>query len=203
MCKRPNVLQPVTLCLVVSVILSLFFSCTTAKPSGRTEDPLATWLTDSVVYRLQDPSCLTEAVSEVQKIEGRYGPRSFSFLSVTEILDSSVMVLILNEMGIEIGSVSFDGAAVESSGFFISRELPAQYLVADIQFVYYRSECLEAALSPLGIHILEEPSAEGSRFRDFYSGENRIIHIEYSDSGIEYYNELRGYSYRLQPEGTL
>lgn len=185
-------MTPIALLLVLSIT-----SCTSTGKQERTASSTALQLGRNTTYTLAATACIQNGIAEFQKIEGRFEKRQFNFLAYTVADDSVIDIIILNEMGMEIGSARYDGETVTSSGFFNTYGLPAEYLIADFQLVYYRPGCLEEAFSGDAVRITEEEDADGVVRRNVYEADELISTIEYREAVLTFTNILRGYSYTI------
>lgn len=181
---------PIVLLLIFSVA-----SCTSTGSAERTAASAGLRLGRNSTYTLAATACIQNEIAEFQKIEGRFEKRQFNFLAYTVANDSVIDIIILNELGMEIGAATYNGDTVTSSGFFNTYGLPADYLVADFQLVYYRPECLETAFSGSDIRITEEHNEAGVPCRNIYEAGELISTIEYREDVLTFTNILRGYSY--------
>lgn len=183
---------PIVLLLIFSVA-----SCTSTGSAERTAASAELRLGRNSTYTLAATACIQNEIAEFQKIEGRFEKRQFNFLAYTVADAAEITIILLNDMGIEIGSATYDGNTVSSSGFFITHNLPAEYLIADFQLVYYRPDCLETAFSGSDIRITEEHNEEGVPCRNIYEAGELISIIEYRGEVLTFTNMLRGYSYTI------
>lgn len=185
-------MTPIALLLVLSIT-----SCASTGKQERTASSTALQLGRKSTYTLAATACIQNEIAEFQKIEGRFEKRQFNFLAYTVADDSVIDIIILNEMGMEIGSARYDGETVTSSGFFNTYGLPAEYLIADFQLVYYRPDCLENSFSGEAISITEEENADGVARRNVHEGDELISTIEYREDVLTFTSILRGYSYTI------
>lgn len=185
-------LTPIALLLILSVA-----SCTSTGSTACTATSTALQLGRNSTYTLAATACIQNEIAEFQKIEGRFEKRQFNFLAYTVANDSVIDIIILNEMGMEIGAANYNGDTVTSSGFFNTYGLPAEYLIADFQLVYYRPGCLENSFSGEATRITEEEDADGVARRNVYETDELISTIEYREDVLTFTNILRGYSYTI------
>lgn len=185
---------------ITPIILLLAFSIMSCASTGKQESTTtsaALQLGRKSTYTLAATACIQNKIAEFQKIEGRFEKRQFNFLAYTVADDSVIDIIILNEMGMEIGAATYDGSTVTSSGFFNTYGLPAEYLIADFQLVYYRPDCLENSFSGEAIRITEEKDADGVARRNVHEGDELISTIEYREDVLTFTSIIRGYSYTI------
>lgn len=190
-------ITPLALLLVLSIT-----ACASTGKQERMADSAALQLGRNTTYTLAATTCIQNGIAEFQKIEGRFEKRQFNFLAYTVADDSVIDVIILNEMGMEIGSARYDGETVTSSGFFNTYGLPAEYLIADFQLAYYRPDCLEEAFSGDAVQISEKKDEDGVTRRNISEADELISTIEYRAGMLAFTNILRGYSYTIYSGGA-
>ena len=73
-----------------------------------------------------------------------------------------------------MGDLNYDGNAVLFESSIFPKKLKAEYIIADLQFAYYKSEALQQALSLLGLDFSSETLEDGTKVR-LIKNKNNII----------------------------
>ena len=85
--------------------------------------------------------------------------------------------------------------------FMYKKSIPedrrAEYIIADLQFAYYKSEALQQALSLLGLDFSSETLEDGTKVRLIKNKNNIIEEIKQKDGVLTIENKLRNYKYVL------
>ena len=194
------------------LISILFVSCA----STRFESDFApVYVTNTSKYALLPPSEMDGAIDGVERMTMTFGAQSFE-ADVYVISDGSQLSMtIFNEFGTTMGSLLYDGAALDFDSAVLPQNVKAEYIVADFQLCLYRADSLKAALANIGVDF-EVSIADGT---DGTATETRTLTKKgkpiskitktYSSRGengkeklqsIHYENTLRGYSYTLMGE---
>ena len=128
-----------------------------------------------------------------QLLSASYGGENY-FLNVWVMADEAgIDMTLFNEMGSNMGELSYrDGPVSFSSPIFPQSLLP-EYIVADFQFCFYKTDVLRRALKKAGLVL--ESTGTGRRIM---KGKNLIIEIEKKPDSVTLVNHLRGYSYTLE-----
>ena len=193
------------------LISILLVSCA----STRFESDFApVYVTNTSKYTLLPPSEMDGSIDGVERMTAAFGAQTFEF-DVYVISDATQLSMtIFNEFGTTMGSLLYDGAALDFESAVFPQNLKAEYIVADFQLCLYRTDSLKAALANIGVDF-EVAIADGTDgtatetrtltkkgkpiskiTKTYASGENGKEKLQ----SIHYENTLRGYSYTLTGE---
>ena len=122
------------------------------------------------------------------------GGESFSMLLYLQSDKESLSVDFLNSFGTTMGTLFYDGSSVESEIAFMPAKIPPEYLVFDLQLLFYDADAVKACLDNAGI----KNSIDGTGNFVIADGEKQVAVISRdSDSNVTLKNFLRGYEYSL------
>ncbi len=175
---------------LVSLILT---ACTTVKQEG----PLApVYITNSKAINLLPPQDMNGAVDNLQQLKGSFGEESFSLLVYFQSDYTGIFMALLNDFGTDMGNITYDGNYVDFETAVFPQNLKAEYIIADIQNAYYKTEAVQTNLETAKLKFTEEES-DGITVRKIFNGKKLIEEIKIEDSTIIITNHLRGYEYIL------
>ena len=171
--------------------LTCLGSCATGAGSGK-DLPYA-YLTDTSRYILLPTGGIGESMDMAQYISASFRDSVFLFASWVKADETAIEITLLNEMGTNIGELSYRGGAIAFSSAVFPSSVKPEYIIADFQLCFYRAPLLEKALRDCGLTM--ETSAAGRRVT---RGKELIYEIEKNDGKIKLTNYLRGYTYTLE-----
>lgn len=197
--------------LIPALTFSLFllFSCNSTRNPAELSEAEATirrntnpvYVTNTKkVYLLPVESIRTPVVS-YQYFEGDFGSKKFNSNLFLTADSSGISVLILNEMGIEMGLLVYDGESASLESTMFPKSLKCEYILLDLQNAYAEEDALKKHYASYGLEFEEssQPVLQGPdvKIRWIKNGKKIIEKISIFEKKIEIENILRGYSYRL------
>lgn len=187
---RPRIFLP--------LIFTAFFaaSCATTRQSG-TQGVRPVYITNSKKIALLPPSDCAFAVDGAQRLTGTFGGTTFALLSYTQIDKDGISLILMNDFGTDMGTLSYDAAGVTFSSAFFPKNLPGEYIIADIQNAFYDAAALQSAYSASKL-IFEAQTADNGEHRTIRDGTKLIEEIFITADGVTIKNYLRGYEYSLE-----
>ncbi len=100
------------------------------------------------------------AVSQV--VRGALGVREMTLNCVVSVKGNEMSVIGLNAMGVRLFTLRYDGKSVSAEkSFGLPEELKPEFLIADLQFVFWPLTSLEGPLRAAGYEVSE--STPGTR----------------------------------------
>lgn len=179
------------------MLLLCLVSCAT-KP--KTSPYLPVYLTDSAVYTLLPPSDIDVPLDNHQRITGTYGKQEFSFDAWVMADSREVVMAFFTGMGTGLGELSFNEEGVTVSSAVFPSTLKPEYIIADFQLCFYRSDAVSRVLENRGLKFLVEQRGDGETVetRIVSDGKNNIVEIEKRKTSVRFTNHLRGYRYTLE-----
>lgn len=187
---RPRIFLP--------LIFTAFFaaSCATTRQS-KTQGVRPVYITNSKKIALLPPSDCAFAVDGAQRLTGTFGGTTFALLSYTQIDKDGISLILMNDFGTDMGTLSYDAAGVTFSSAFFPKNLPGEYIIADIQNAFYDAAALQSAYSASKL-IFEAQTADNGEHRTIRDGTKLIEEIFITADGVTIKNYLRGYEYSLE-----
>ncbi|MCR5764071.1 MAG: DUF3261 domain-containing protein [Treponema sp.] len=175
----------------------LFSSCvTTASKNKKT---YSVFMTDTKKVNLLPPSCTEKNINVMQMFTGSFfskDSKSVNMIACTESTEKKISIVMLNELGIEMVSVLYSDEELSLKSSFLPDTVRPEYIIMDIQNIYYKSELLSGLYkdSGLSFSVKKDNNIETRLVMD---GNTIIENIEKKDGEIILHNYLRGYTYRL------
>jgi len=170
--------------------LVCFCACVPGK--GREDQPYA-WLTDSSKYRLLPPKDIEHPLDGYQMVSASYKGRDYSLNAWVKADAAGMNITIINELGANMGELSYHRGAASFSSAVFSLPLKPEYIVADFQLCFYNAPALREALQDCGLSL--EDTGDSRRI---LQQKTVIIEIEKSRNAVKLINHLRGYAYTLE-----
>lgn len=175
-----------------SLMLALFSSCASLKENTSLNK---VYVTNTTAVCLLPPSSIKNEIEQMQYFEGNFGKNSFSSMLYLQADSTQIQILMLNEMGIEIGSLFYDGVSCTMQSSFFPKNLKAEYIILDLQNAYADTQDLTAHYKKYGLNFSQNASV-----RTISKSGTLIEQITEEDNTITIENYLRGYTYRLTAE---
>lgn len=186
----------------IAVLLSLgFISCASVKKEGgKNLNPV--YVTNSKKIEILTPDLVETPNNTYQLVEGSFGDNSFSMLAYMEIIPEGIFVSLLNDFGTDMGSLSYDGNNVFFESPYFPKKLKGEYIISDIQNVYYSVESLKENYKNSGLSFICD-TIDGVEVRKILSGEKVIEEIRKENETVTLKNYLRGYEFKLTDGGIV
>lgn len=184
--------------MALSILLSLA-SCAgspTSRGAGERGADGAVYLTNRAAFRFLDTGGIEAPMDMLQRLDGAYGEREFSFMIYVLADSARVEMIVLNDLGSEIARIVYEGGVVTSSGLVTKAGLSPNYILADFQLAWYREEAVSAGLAASGLSCADRREGELT-VREIHDGDETIIRIEKRAESLSFRNILRGYSYTI------
>ena len=193
-------------CVIVLAVGMI--SCKSApKSEGEKSSELSkVYVTNTKKISLLPPDAIDGVVDTAQLLQGKFGDQSFTLQAYIYADETSINMNLFNDFGTDMGYLFYDGenALFESAVF--PPELPAEYIINDLQCAYYNAEKLKENFEASGLTFKNEminfevPHDEygaSVETRTIFSGKNKVAEIFIYGGTIKVVNILRGYEYVL------
>ena len=154
------------------------------------------YVTNTKPMYLLAPENAEGEVESYQLLNGKFGDKNFTLLCYIISNKDGINITLLNDFGTDMGNLSYDGVQAQFESVVFSENLPAEYILLDIQNAYYKKESLEKAYKLAGLTFVEENDEE-SVIRTVKSGKKIVEVITKTGNYIKIQNSLRGYEYDL------
>ena len=169
----------------------MIFSCVSNASAAKS--PLYAYLTNSSKFFLLPPAEIGKSMDMAQQISASYAGQNYVFNAWVKADDDGMEMLLFNELGANMGELSYHQNSVNFSSPIFPKSLKSEYIVADFQLCFYNPLPLRRALEECGLAL------ETSRTsRRIFSGKELIIEIEKNENCVKLVNHLRGYAYTLE-----
>ena len=188
--------------LISAIVLSLVLvSCASSRNAEEEVHLNKVYVTNTTKVPLLPVSAIKEELDLFQIFEGKFGHKSFPNTMLNLQSDSEgIVILMLNDLGIEIGSIEYNGKSCVMNSSFFPKNLKAEYIVLDLQNAYADAEELKAHYKNYNLDF-DETSAmingQEAKVRRICEKGKIIEQIVIENSNVEIKNKLRDYTYKL------
>jgi hypothetical protein len=136
-------------------------------------------------------------LDSIQFFSGSFGESTFSALVYLQADREGLSMTILNELGLDMGSLSYSGNRLSFSSPYFSKDIKAEYILLDFQNCYYDRQELERHYAASGLTF--SWTSDGDReTRLIQDGGMPIEEIIKEGDSITIRNLLRSYRYELR-----
>ncbi len=157
------------------------------------------YITNSKKIILLLPEYNAVEVDSIQLLNGSFGDTEFSLMSYTQIDSTGISLSLMNDFGTDMGNVFYDGEKVVFDSAYFPKQLPGEYIIADIQNAFYDAAVLKCNYEKSGL-IFEEEKNENSTIRKIIDKKKIIEEIRIEEKSVSINNYLRNYKYVLISE---
>ena len=188
--------------LISAIVLSLVLvSCASSRNAEEEVHLNKVYVTNTTKVPLLPVSAIKEELDLFQIFEGKFGHKSFPNTMLNLQSDSEgIVILMLNDLGIEIGSIEYNGKSCVMNSSFFPKNLKAEYIVLDLQNAYADAEELKTHYKNYNLDF-DETSAmvngQEAKVRTICEKGKIIEQIVLQNSNVEIKNKLRDYTYNL------
>ncbi len=159
------------------------------------------FVTNTKRVSLLPADAILESVEEFQFFSATFGEKSFSTPLFLQADSSGIQIVILNDFGLELGGLSYDGERAEMDSPVLPSDVKPEYILLDLQNAYADSQKLKTHYETYKL-IFEETQNEDETVRKIKNGKDVIEEITISKNKTKIVNFLRGYEYSLtEPQG--
>ena len=186
------------------LLLTVFSSCATLKKPENSLNPV--YITNTKKVQLLPPSCFAYSLDSLQLFSGTFGERTFNSQVYVKTEKDSIVLILLNDFGIQTGTLEFDGQSCVLNSSLFPKSLKAEYILCDFENAYCTAGSLKQNYNSCGLIFTESVDAaeDGTRntVRKIFDGQKLIEEIimegtESSLKNIVIKNYLREYTYEL------
>ncbi len=194
--------QPMRKIPAVTAFLLLLFLCISCATTGRKGagelrvGPV--YITDSKAVPLLIPEYMDGSLDELQLFTGSFGGQTFSSLAYIQADQSGLSIMLLNDMGMDMGILSYDGRNVSFSSPYFPKNVKAEYIVLDIQHAYYAVPALMMLYDVAEGLSFSCENENGKEIRRVLDGDSIVEEIVKDGDAVTITNLFRGYRYELR-----
>jgi len=178
-------------CKRIIIIFFLCCSCVSKVPARG--DKFYVYLTDSAIFFLLPPKEIESSMDMAQRISASWQGRDYSFNAWVKADEAGMEMILLNELGANMGELSYMNGQVSFSSPVFPKSLKPEYIIADFQLCFYNADTLRKALENCGLSLENTEDR-----RRIFQGKTLIIEIERGRNAVKLVNHLRGYAYTLE-----
>lgn len=176
-------------------VAGIFLSCSSLKVNDATLAQV--YVTDEDKVSLLQPSSIKQNVNAYQYFEGKFAKNEFASLLYLQADNTKIDILILNELGLEMGSISYDGKTTQMQTNLFPKQLKCEYIILDLQNVYADADELIAHYKKYNLDFKQTQSSS-TITRQLSKNNELIEEITITPTLITIQNQLRKYEYRLR-----
>jgi hypothetical protein len=176
-----------------TVIILILCCCSCASKAATRENNLYVFLTNSSKFFLLPTGGIEKTMDTAQRIHAEYDGKDYFFNAWVKADEAGIEMILLNELGVNMGELSYRGGLVSFSSPVFPKSLKPEYIIADFQLCFYNTPALRHALEECGLSL---ENMENSR--RIFHGKTVIIEIEKNKNAVKFVNHLRGYAYTLE-----
>lgn len=194
-----------SICMKAKSLALLFFtvivfSLQACRTFSKNELPKV-YITKSKSVKLLPPSSCSVTEDSSQIFSGTFANNHIDCILYTESTKENLSICILNTLGIEMGSLFFDGQNFEFDSNFFPRSFKAEYILSDFQSVYYDFDDLKENYEKAFLDFVQEKK-DDFYTRKIYDKENLLQEIQFTLKEnrvheINVKNYIHGYEYKI------
>ena len=188
--------------MAVFVLFSIFGCASTKQIENSTVAPV--YITNTKKFYLMSPAEIENKIDALQLLNGKFGENEFVMQALLQADEKGIFLSLFNDFGVGMGNLTYDGITANFDSKIFPNNLKAEYIVADLQFAYYKVPAINETLKSIGMYM-EVSQNDGSQVRTICSNSilpmmnSKTIEVITKKSGsIKIENMLRGYEYNLQ-----
>lgn len=179
------------------IIPACFFVLSCASVNNKTGSLSSVYVTNTKKIELLSPDNFEKNIDSLQLLNASFGKQTFSLLAFINIDNNGIFISLMNDLGTDMGNLSYNGESVFFDSSLFPKALKAEYIVADIQYAFYKSEAIEQMMSKVGLSFVVAREGQ-SEIRKIFDKEKCIAEITKTERECKIINYLRGYEYVLQ-----
>jgi len=189
--------------LLISALVLTLDSCASLKKIEEADTATGkVFVTNTKTIHILQPEYISEPVDSLFMFNAEFGDESFSVLSYLQADNSGIYIELMNDFGTSMGSITYEESSADLNCSFIPEKLKAEYIINDLQFVFYQSETLKKNYAGNRLIFTEEKNSEtGTITRNLYSGKQLVESAVVSETEIRIQNFYRNYTYTLSMAG--
>lgn len=186
------------LCVIEKISLLLFFlsaavSCATVEKLPGLEKVYITNLKQVNLLPVED---ISETVDTIVQLELKFQENSMSLLSYVQADENVIFIEIMNDFMLSMGTIEYDGKSIDFNCSVFPKNLKPEYILNDLQNVYYKTSALKANYSKSKL-IFEETKESNKIIRVIKDGAKVIEQIIIEDGSATVKNFYRKYEYQI------
>jgi len=174
----------------------VYFSSCASGTGAREDKPAAfphVFLADNSKFTLLTSKEIEHPLDMPQFVSASYGGKDYFLNAWVKADATELKITMTNEMGANMGELSYRDGAVSFSSTMFPPSLRPEYIVADFQLCFYKAPALRQALEGSGFSFEDTGTT-----RRVLQGNKVIIEIEQTRNVVKFVNYLRGYLYILE-----
>ena len=124
------------------IIPACFFVLSCASVNNKTGSLSSVYVTNTKKIELLSPDNVEKNIDSLQLLNASFGKQTFSLLAFIEVDNNGIFISLMNDLGTDMGNLSYNGESVFFDSSLFPKALKAEYIVAD---PLYRPICNPAS----------------------------------------------------------
>ncbi len=177
------------------LFILIFSSCETSK-NIENKTTSKVFITNSKSINILSSECISKNIDNIFLLSAKFGDTKFNIISYIQADENGIYIEFLNDFGSTMGSLIYENNSVNLTSDFIPKKLKGEYIINDLQLVFYKTEFLEQNYENANLKfICTNNNKTEERF--IYNGNKLIEKAEIQEDKILIINYLRNYEYIL------
>lgn len=192
------------LLLVLTASCLGFFSCVSGKTGTEFTSPV--YVTNTKKIHILSPENCGKSIDDLVLFSGIFNGNEIQFPVLVESDTSKISMVMMNQVGLEMGNLFFDGKTLSFVSSVIPKKVKMEYILADFQFASYPFDVVRKQLEEVGLLFTEEKSGTAGKngetkiLRKIVDGKKTVEEITIDGNRITIKNNLRGYEFTMETD---
>ena len=188
--------------LVLAAAWLSFFSCVSGKTGTESISPV--YVTNTKKVHILSPENCGKSIDDLVLFSGIFNGNEMQFPVLVESNKSGISMVMMNQVGLEMGNLFFDGKSLSFVSSVIPKKVKMEYILADFQFASYPFDVVQRQLEEAGLSFTEEilqsndKNGETKILRKIVDGKKVIEEILVDSKCTVIRNNLRGYEFTME-----
>lgn len=191
-------MQNFSRCMLFVLAATVWMLSACASSSKSLKENAVVYYSNSKSGELISPEFFENSLEENQQMQGHYGEKKITGMSWMQLNDSLIHLMIFSSMGNEIANLVYTkDSLIFTSKWMDAKKVKPEYIIADIQFVYYPKNVLEKHFKKVGLEF-KELKNEDVFVRTLSENDTLLMKMEKSKNQIRFENLIRKYEYQIE-----
>lgn len=188
--------------LVLAAACLSFISCVSGKTGTDSISPV--YVTNTKKIHILSPENCEKPIDDLVLFSGIFNGNEMQFPVLVESNKSGISMVMMNQVGLEMGNLFFDGKSLSFVSSVIPKKVKMEYILADFQFATYPFDVVRKQLEEAGLSFTEEiiqpceKNSEAIVLRKITDGKKVIEKILIDSKCTVIRNNLRGYEFTME-----
>jgi len=125
-----------------TVIILFLCCCSCASKAAVRESNYFVYLTGGSKYFLLPAGYIENTMDTAQRVCAKYDGKDYFFNAWAKADTVGIEMILLNELGVNMGELSYKGGLVSFSSAVFPKSLKPEYIIADFQLCFYNTSAI-------------------------------------------------------------